>query len=212
MAPLPSHHSASTTGRLTVSPTLSWMAPGPKGTGWLETPASMGHPSFLFPTPAPLSLPEPRGYTARLHPQLPWPHGECCRPDGHCWDRSCYSRVLWRANPLVPTKLASLGISIPGTLSPAFHSLAVRQPPGKRWHSSLAPAVLSGLPWLPQPQQEQALAWRVAGANFGPKGFPSADSAASVVLKTILARVFLPRLPATQSWAGVFVLCVHVCV
>lgn len=120
--------------------------------------------------------------------------------------------MLWRANPLVPTKAASLGISIPGTLSPVFHSLVVRQPPGKRWHSSLASAVLSGLPWLPQPRQEQAPAWHVVGANFGLKGFPAADSAARVVLKTVLARVFLPRLPATQSRAGVFVLCVHVCV
>lgn len=120
--------------------------------------------------------------------------------------------MLWRKNPLSPMSTASLGISISCTLSPAFCSLAAGQPPGKGWHGSLAPAVLLELPRLPQPRSVHAPAWHVAGTNFGPKGFPSADSAARVVLKTILAGVFLPRLPAIRSQAGVFVLCVHVCV
>lgn len=33
-----------------------------------------------------------------------------------------------------------------------------------------------------------------------------------MVLKTILAGFFLPQLPVTRSQAGVFVLCVYVCV
>lgn len=122
------------------------------------------------------------------------------------------SMMLWGKNPPSPTSTASLGISISCTLSPVFCSLAGGQPPGKGWHGSLAPAVPLGLPRLPQPRSVHAPAWHVAGTNFGPKGFPSADSAARVVLKTILARVFLPRLPAIRSQVGVFVLCVHVCV
>lgn len=122
--------------------------------------------------------------------------------------RTCYYRVLWRDNPLIPIRAASMGISTPGTPSPAFLSPAGGQPPGKCWHGSLALAVPLGLPRLPQPGQEQAPAWHAAGTNFGPKGFPPA----SMGLKTILAGVFLPRLPATRSRAGVFVLCVHVCV
>lgn len=120
--------------------------------------------------------------------------------------------MLWGKNHPIPTSTASLGISISCTLSPVFCSLAGGQPPGKGWHGSPAPAVPLGLPQLPQPRSVHAPAWHVAGTNFGPKGFPSADSAAGVVLKTILARVFLPRLPVIRSQAGVFVLCVHVCV
>lgn len=63
--------------------------------------------------------------------------------------------MLQRENHPIPTRAASLGISIPGTLSPAFHSLAGGQPPGKGWHSSLAPAVLPGLPRLPQLRQSR---------------------------------------------------------
>lgn len=122
------------------------------------------------------------------------------------------SMMLWWKNPPSPTSTASLGISISCTLSPAFCSLAGGQVPGKGWRGSLAPAVPLGLPRLPQPRSVHAPAWHVAGTNFGPKGFPLADSATRVVLKTILARVFLPRLPAIRSQAGVCVVCTCVCV
>lgn len=194
--------------------------PSPKGRGVAGATCSHGTPILLVSSPSPSSADgcpfNPCQHQAAAlpisNPSHPGPTASTAAPMGVSRTGPAIPACCGGKNPPVPTRAASLGISIPGTLSSAFCSPAGEQPPGKGWHSSQALAAPAGLPRLPQPRREQAPAWHAAGANFGPKGFPSADSAASVVLKTILAGVFLPRLPVTRSRAGVFVLCVHVCV
>lgn len=55
MAPLPIHHGASATGRITMSPSPSQMPPGPKGRGVAGATCSCGTPVLLVSSPSPSS-------------------------------------------------------------------------------------------------------------------------------------------------------------
>lgn len=72
-------------------------------------------------------------------------------------------------------------------------------------------ALLPG-PAFPNPGSGSGSGSAHSRANAGPKGFPSARTATRVVLKTILARAFLPQPPVIWCRAAVFVLCVRVCI